>query len=121
MTISRNSALRDIVSDNPTAKVMLAAALHESNGIDAASAADSIESQLDPLLLSEIEQETFKRGEAKLKGLGRAEPQAMPSLLTNLRVSADNAPVLHIDQMTAPWKRRNTEFRMAEAVRCACP
>ena len=45
-----------------------------------ASAAPAIDLMVDPTLLSEIEQESFKMGAAKMQQLGRAHPQCIDHL-----------------------------------------
>jgi hypothetical protein len=112
LIISASKSLRELVSANPAAKKLISASLHDSGR----AKQGSLESMIDPTLLSEIEQESFKMGAAKMQQLGRAHPQCMPALRTDLRLSMGNAPPLHVDVRQIPWSRLDVDYSMKELV-----
>jgi hypothetical protein len=106
LIISSNKTLREIVAENEDAKAIISMSLDKG--------APGVESEIDPNLLTEIEQESFKMGAQKTQKLGRAPPLPKCDIVTDLRLSEDNAPPLFIDIRELPWTRLDVEFKMEE-------
>jgi hypothetical protein len=106
LIISSNKTLREIVAENEDAKAIISMSLDKG--------APGVESEIDPGLLTEIEQESFKMGAQRTQKLGRAPALPQQAIVTDLRLSEDNAPPLFIDICHLPWTRLDVEFKMKE-------
>ena len=116
LILCRNTKVRKLVQSYPAAQKVIDAAL-----VQPGDTADGMPgAELNPDLLAEIQQETFKLGKSEHIALGRAEIQNMPAIRTSLRVDDSNAPAFHVTAATTPWSSLNADFLMTTQA-SGCP